>query len=489
MKRFFTFIKNNYLFVLFLLIYAGIIIAKLIARPAPFYDWDESLYVQTGKEMLEKKFFLFPIWQGEIWFDKPPLVPLVYGLVIKILFFLPPELATHLFTLAIALVVLIFLYLLYKKVAEDQFVPTIAVLLTSLTPIFLQRAQVVNLDVFLLLGWLGYLLFYPRFLLSLFFLFIAVFSKSLIGFYAPALMFAYFIGLWILKKEKWPTVKKNLIRIVVQSLILLAWFGAMLVMYGKTFWQLHIIESHFRRVTASIESHFGKRTYYIDLAIEQFGIYFFLSLIGLLTTIYLYLKKKIDEKQLLIALYLLPWFLFLNATKTKIFWYLFAAIPQFGFLVAVPLLLFRKQKKILIILAVILTLSIIHFRIYEEKVFEKEYSSYDSRYRLSLFAKKNCSELIELVNPETRNTFVTLQSLGLLISTSKWWGSRPSTVYYFGKHVTFVYDKEEMMKKIKNLSKGSCIVLDQKDNTQYKVGLWNRIDAFESSYLYKQNSN
>ena len=486
MKRLLSFVRTNYLFVIFLLIYAGILVVKFIAHPAPFYDWDESLYVQTGKEMLERKFFLFPVWQGEIWFDKPPFVPLVYGLAIKLLFFLSAELAAHLFTLAIALVVLTFLYLLYKKVAQSQLIPTIAVLLTSLTPIFLQRAQVVNLDVFLLLGWLGYLLFYPRFFLSLFFLFIAVFSKSLIGFYAPALMFAYFIWLWILKKEKWPAVKKNLIKICLQSAVLLTWFGAMLIMYGQTFWQLHIVESHFRRVTASIESHFGKRTYYIDLAIEQFGVYFFLSLFGLATTVYLYLKKKIDEKQLLIALYLLPWFLFLNATKTKIFWYFFAAIPQFGFLAAAPLLLLKKNKTVLIVLAVILTLTFVHFRIYEEKVFSKDYASYDARYRLSLFAKKNCSELIELVDPETRNTFSTLQNLGLLISTSKWWGSRPSTVYYFGKHVTFIYDKNEMDKTIAKKFANTCIVIDAKDNEAYKVGSWTRIGTFDSSYLYKQ---
>lgn len=486
MKRLLSFVRTNYLFVFFLFLYAGMIISKFILHPAPFYDWDESLYVQTGKEMLEQKFFLFPVWQNEIWFDKPPLVPLIYGLIIKVLFFLPAEFAAHLFTLCIALVVLTFLYLLYKKVAKDQFIPTIAVLLTSLTPIFLQRAQVVNLDVFLLLGWLGYLLFYPRFFLSLLFLFIAVFSKSLIGFYAPALMFIYYIALLILKKEKWLAVKKNLVKITLQSLILLTWFGAMLVMYGKTFWQLHIVESHFRRVTASIESHFGKRTYYIDLALEQFGIYFFLSLAGLATTIYLYLKKRIDEKQLLIALYLLPWFLFLNATKTKIFWYFFAAIPQFGFLAVTPLLLFRKHKKILIVLAVILTLSIAYVRIYKENVFEKDYASYDARYNLSIFAKDRCSELIELVDPSTRETFATLKSLGLLISTSKWWGSRPSTVYYFGKHVTFVYDKHEMEKIMKTKSGKTCVIVDEKDNGAYMIDNWSRIGAFDSSYLYQQ---
>ncbi len=487
MKRLLSFLKNNYLFVLFLVLYISVITHKFITHPTPFYDWDESLYVQTGKEMIDNKFFLFPMWQGQVWFDKPPLVPLLYGLVIKIFFFIPAELAAHIFTLFAASTVLTFLYLLYKKVAKNQFVPVAAVLLTSVTPIFLQRAQVVNLDVFLLLGWVGYLLFYPRFFLSLLFLFVAVFSKSLIGFYAPALMFMYFVALFILKKEKWPEVKKNLIRIVAQSLILASWFGAMLLIYGKTFWQLHIVESHFRRVTASIESHFGKKTYYIDLAIEQFGLYFLLSLVGLITTIYLYFRKKITEKQILIAFYLLPWFIFLNGTKTKIFWYFFAAIPQFGFLAAAPLMLFEKNKRLLLGLTFILIASVLYINVYKQNVFAKEYASYDARYRLSIFVRDHCGSLVELVDPSVRQTFATLEEMGLLISTSKWWGSRPSTIYYSEKPVAFVYDKNEMNEKITNLPKDACIVIDSQDNAEYQIGTWSRIGAFDSSYLYKQS--
>lgn len=486
MNRFFKILREHYLFTLFILLYGAILLSKFIYQPAPFYDWDESLYVQTGKEMIERKYFLFPVWQGEIWFDKPPLVPLLYGLVIRLFFFLPAEFAAHTFTLAIALVVLTMLYALFRKVTESQYISTAAVFLTAVTPIFLQRAQVVNLDIFLLLGWVGYLLFFPRFWLSLIFLLTAVFSKSLIGFYAPALLSGYYLALIILKKKRFGQVKRNLLKIGAQTLTGISWFVAMFALYGRPFWQMHIVESHFRRVTASIESHFGQKTFYLDLAFGEFGIFFFLSLAGLATIVFLYLKKRLTEKQLLIGLYLLPWFLFLNATKTKIFWYFFAAIPQFAFLAAAPLMLFEKRKKLMVFLSLIFIASIVYINVYKREVFAKEYASYDSRYDLSVFAKKHCGILVELVPPDSRQTFSTLNELGLLITTSKWWGARPSTVYYFGGPVTFIYDKKEMMEIMGDLDSETCIVIDQEDNSLYELGRFTRIGAFDTSYLYKQ---
>src|SRR5438067_1934450 len=71
---------------------------------------------------------------------------------------------------------------------------------TGFSQTFLQRAQIVNTDTFLLIGWLGYMLYYPRFGLSLFFLFIGVFCKSLLGFYPAIIMAAYEFFRFITKK-------------------------------------------------------------------------------------------------------------------------------------------------------------------------------------------------------------------------------------------------------------------------------------------------
>ena len=254
------FLKKNTLIISFLFFFFVIVSYKLIFYPTPFYDWDESLYIQSGKEMFDNKYFLFPVWQGAPWLDKPPLIPFIYGLIIKLTPFISPELSTRIFTLPVSIIVLYFIYLLFNKVLKDKLLSTLGVSITAFTPIFLQRTQVVNLDLYLLLGWLGYVLFFENKYLSFFFLFIAVFSKSLIGFYPAFIMLAYYIYIYILKKIDLKELKNYIVKISSHIVILLLWFVSMILLFGEQFFKQHIIESHFRRVTSSIEFHFGQRT-------------------------------------------------------------------------------------------------------------------------------------------------------------------------------------------------------------------------------------
>jgi 4-amino-4-deoxy-L-arabinose transferase-like glycosyltransferase len=113
-------IKDHPLFLSFLVLYMGFLLYKVIRFPTPFFDWDESLYIQTGREMLQHKYFLFPIWQGVVWLDKPPLIPLVYGIVAKLVFFTTPEVSTRVFTVLISGIVLSLLYRLYLKASANS---------------------------------------------------------------------------------------------------------------------------------------------------------------------------------------------------------------------------------------------------------------------------------------------------------------------------------------------------------------------------------
>lgn len=451
-------IRENWLVAGFLVFYFLILSQKIITHPTPFYDWDESLYIQSGNEMINHNYYLFPVWQGQPWLDKPPLIPLTYAIVARIFFFIPPEISTRLFTILISTISLSFLYVLFKRASKDRIISTIAIIITALTPIFLQRSQVVNLDLFLLLGWVGYIIFYENFWLSLIFLLLAIFSKSLIGFYPTAMMIGYFIFLFVRKRIEKKELISNLKKIGIHILIGLGWFVAMLVLYGKKFWTNHIIESHFRRVTASIEFHFGARTFYIDLARQELSIFFWIATIGLAVVLIKYFKK---EKQLFTSLFLLPWFLFLNLTKTKIFWYFYATIPQFGFLAASPLIALKKNKYLYWGGVVILIFFVIQTFFIKENVFARQYSKGEPYYNLALFAKKRCDKLIVYMDRQTRNSFAELDAQGLLITTTKWWGSHPSMVYYFGKKIDFIYDQPSLVSSVTTMKSGQCLSLPQ----------------------------
>lgn len=453
--------KKNWLFITFLVTYTTILLYKVITFVTPFYDWDESLYVQTGREMLQHRYFLFPVWQGTPWLDKPPLIPLVYGIVAKLAFFTTPEVSTRVFTVLISVIVLTLLYILFQRASKDNLVATLGIAITALTPIFLQRSQVVNLDMFLLLGWVGYVIFFESFWASLLFLVLAILSKSLIGFYAPGLMMLYFGYLFVTKKISKKELIPHLKKIAIHVSVGLSWFVAMLAIFRGQFWKLHIIESHFRRVTSSIEFHFGQKTFYIDLAREQLGIFFWIGLIGLMIVLLKYFKK---EKQLFFALYLLPWFVFLNLTKTKIFWYFYAAIPQFGFLAAAPALAVRRGKPLYYGVLIAVFGILIYQSFIQKNVLAKVYSKPEPYYNLSLYAKDHCDKMYILMDKQTRSSFEELDRLGLLITTTKWWGSHPSMVYYFEKPISFIYNRDEFIESSLRAKKNECTVIDSTDS-------------------------
>lgn len=484
MKRLLQKIQREHSLIAILLTAFFLILSyKLITQPTPFYDWDESLYIQTGLEMFEHKYFLFPVWQGTIWLDKPPLIPFIYALIAKVFFFTSPEISTRVFTVAIATIVLALVYKLYFKVTKDPYLTTLSVLVTATTPIFFQRSQVVNLDIFVLLGWLGYLLFFDNFLVSLLFLIIAVGSKSLIGFYPlPLLVGFYSYRYFLLKfsrKEYFSTLKK----ILIHGFILSLWYILMFILFRQEFITQHIIESHFRRVTASIEFHFGERLYYINLIREQMWVFFYLSIVGFFVIVSSFLRR---EFKLFRSLYLLPWFLFLNLTKTKIFWYIYATIPQFGFLAVAPALIFQKHKKTYLIVLMILSSVLFYRAFFIDKIHAVSYSKPEPYYHLALYAKDRCLHLYVLMDKQTRKSFAELEDLGLLITTTKWWGSHPSMVYYFGGKVIPLYSELELAYSLKKLVKDDCVVIQEEDRGLLRKEKLYELKKFEPYKLLRK---
>jgi len=482
-----TKIKRHLPLIFFLFSYIGMIGYKLIFHAVPFYDWDESLYVQTGKEMFAKNYFWFPVWQGKPWLDKPPFVPFVYGLIVKLFQPVPAEISARIFTLLITIVVLIFVYILYLKTVKEPFLATAITALTAFTPIFVQRAQVANLDVFLLLGWLGFFIFYNNLWIGLLFAMISVFSKSLIGLYPIFIITGYQLLLFCLKKISNKQLIKILKKLAIQLLVTVSWFVLMFFLFGKTFWVQHIVESHFHRVTSSIEFHFGQRTYYFDLAADQFKLFIWTAALGMAVIIYQLIKnKKID---LLPALFLLPWFIFLNLTKTKIFWYFYSAIPQFAFLSLYLISYLRQKKTIYYLLIIIVFFSIFYTAIKTNNLFTTYYSkNNDAHYLMSLYAKDRCNMLYIILNPETRKSFATLDKMGLLITTTKWWGNHPSIVYYFEKKVVFSYEEEKEASLAKKLAFHDCLVIDQSEPAlNLKPSEFSHLNNFQELSLYLRN--
>src|SRR3990167_9998868 len=111
-------IKKHWFISLFLISYFLVIAYKLIANPVPFYDWDESINAEVGKEMIEQK-SLIPLWQGKVWLDKPPLPFLFYGFVMKLVPGISPEISLRMATLILTVIALALVYKIFYKASGD----------------------------------------------------------------------------------------------------------------------------------------------------------------------------------------------------------------------------------------------------------------------------------------------------------------------------------------------------------------------------------
>lgn len=452
--------KKHFLIIIFLLFYFGITSYKFVSHPTPFYDWDESIYAQVGREMVQQK-SLVPLWQGQNWLDKPPLVPLAYGIV-ETITPLKPELSTRLFTLSLTIILFSFIYYFYYKLTKNKFIAFLTVVISAFTTIMLQRTQVLNVDIFLFLGWMGYLVFFDHFWLSFLFLAIGVLSKSLLGFYPAIGMLCLFGTQIVLKQKTFSQQKKKIFTVILQIAVISLWFIIMFTLFRFPFIQAQFLDSQLKRVTASIESHFGKRTFYIDLLIEQLGLFVYVSIIGIILFVRKFLQKK-DIKELTLALFFVPWFLFLNLTKTKINWYLYPVIPQFAFLGVYVLELLKKRKTILLFIALVITSAVLYRNFGHNQFLLSQYSTFDEQYELAIYAKNNCKELSILVDKDSRTTHDTLQKMNLLIGTSEWWGNHPAIVYYSNQKVNFIYDTDKFKTSFFRENKGFCYVINNND--------------------------
>lgn len=457
--------KKHFLIIFFLLFYFGTTAYKFIAYPTPFYDWDESIYAQVGREMVQQK-SIVPLWQGRYWLDKPPLVPLAYGIV-ETIAPIKPELSTRLFTLSLTILLFTFIYYFYYRLTKNEFVSFLTVVISALTTIFLQRAQVLNVDIFLFLGWMGYLVFFDNFWLSFLFLAIGVLSKSLLGFYPVLLFFGLYLYQYLTKAVSPAKFIQKSKYLIIQSTILFLWYIGMFLYFKYPFIQAHFLDSHLKRVTASIESHFGKRTFYIDLLFEQIGIFAYFSIVGIVLIFNKHRHRLPTINYQLLTLFFVPWFLFLNLTKTKINWYLYPVIPQFAFLSVYALDFLQKKTTILLITSLIITGVLIYSQFSKNTFFNTKYSRYDENYAIAKAANGRCLTINMLIDPDSRKTHDTLQSMNLLIGTSQWWGNHPAVVYYSNTKVSFIYSVNQYIKLLNNAPTKTCFIYYRQDKNLF----------------------
>ncbi len=435
---------------------------KVISDPQPFFDWDEGIYAQVGREMIREKSYFVPLWQGKAWLDKPPLPPLVYGLA-TLIPAVQPEISMRIISVLMSGIALGLFYVFTYHFFGSVLVSLVSIVITSYMAPFLQRTQVLSVDVFLLIGWMGYILFYKQKYTGSIFLLIAVLSKSLLGFFPVAMVFLFeTLEFLIYKKKKYKHEYRHFIQtILFQCAIASLWFIWMFYQYRDSFIQYHIIDSHFKRVTASIEQHFGQRTFYIDIIVEQFKWLLIPSILSTLVLAYEFFIQK--RKEAFFAVIFIPWFLFLNLTKTKIAWYIYPVIPQFAFL-SVYLIRFIPRDWMRFVVACAILFYFFKTITPINSYTTTNYSQWEAHQAIAQDANKvHCSQISVLVSETTRSSYATLKSMDLVINTTTWWGDHPSMAYYADMPTHYYYSVSDFERLMIEQNPTSCFIMEKSD--------------------------
>ena len=79
--------------------------------------------------------------------------------------------------------------------------------------------------------------------------------------------------------------------------------------------------------------------------------------------------------------------------------------------------------------------------------------------------------------------------MDLLISTSEWWGSHPSIVYYYGKKVDFIYSRDMFHSNLQYVKANQCVLVEKRNMNEIDTSSKLRpLKQFDPYYLYKTAS-
>lgn len=459
-------LKRNLAFILplftFIFVFCGLLVRNIRLSSLPFYDWDEALYAQIGSEILKNN-SLFTTFNGQLWFDKPPLL---HGLIASIFVILGrSEFWTRSLMIVFGMALLILLYLLTKQILESLFkdkikklnpfikqvVYLLPVLITASTNLFVEKSLFLNTDIIIAVSWVGYFVYRESFPAKLFFLLLGVYAKSVFGFY-PLLLEAFTLKRKDLKS-------KNILQFAFLIIISSLWYVINYIKFGNFFIKAHFLDQVFKRIIVPIELHFGGKFYYFEFLWNNLSFILILLVLGYIILSIEVLRFISKEKFTvtkskkwwfyIVLLSPFPFFFFITLIKTKLYWYLTMLIPLFA-LVASYLFVKLENK---------IVRSIIFVAIFAYFLFNFLPQTYSLKADVSISDKvalakclsgqpgKNIAFMTEIQERKNQNF---LEAAHYDTTASFYYGGSPSFVYYSQKEISFFYNVDKFINEFSN---------------------------------------
>ena len=488
---------GEHIYKLFLIIIVGGLFFRLQKISViPFHDWDESIYARLAKEGLSQ--FVFPQYLSTPWLEKPPFPIFIWQFLVNLG---KPEVSLRFVSLLVSIGIIFLVLKLIKRINTDSTTSSLQTIMTSSVGLsilissnfFLDRSLLVNVDLFLLFSWLGYIYFRNQnnLILNSIFIFIGVMSKSILGFF-PLVIDLFFI-LISKNTKRLKSFFYKLPLLIIPSLI---WFVLAYFRYGRLFINEHFRDHLFLRLVQPIELHFGGKLFYLIEIQKDFSLMSLLIITLIISTLIIYfrnfkkvnLKSLINQEIFLIAVSITLYLFFLTFTKSKLSWYIGPLIPLIAILSATLFNYILRNFKHLsyLIFAIILLVGFYQFSL----------NTYFWHPRIDNFAattllgkciykhhqnNKVSPPIKLLVASNERETAHVLEAAKLNISTSFRYAGMPGMIYYAYPQLFEIFYKEDLFQK--SLVKSDFLVIKNTDlrfipsifssNSICKVSDWN----------------
>jgi len=450
-KTFSPKLEKALIIVLFFLIAIGLIWQVInLSHFVPLHDWDEAIYAQVAKEWAQSPSFTLH-YNGVVWFEKPLIPFVIMGALWSL--FGPSIVPLRMVSAILGAFSLFFVYWITKKITGKNSTGVVAVVAYISSGFFLDRSSIVNVDIYLTLAWLLYIIS-DTFGLRVFAIILGVGSKSLLGFIPLILDATYAL---FTKKLSVHKIMEYLVQIGIGSV----WYVIIFSKFGSLFVQSHFLDHLVSRLTKPIELHFGDKLFYFAKIIQDMGVWGILALIGVVLISWSLIQKKPASKgavvnntklKTMIVIIPLVYLTLLTMGQAKLTWYVMPIIPFIAILSAFAIQRIQSAHTYLQWTSPVIIL--VGCFLFAHHIVTQNFQTYQipDKTKLALCIEEILrnditTPIAYLVSPQEREDARVIEAAKLHIGSSFIYGSAPAFVFYSDRPVSFYYSREALKEK------------------------------------------
>ena len=290
--------------------------------------FDEAIYAEVSKEMVELNSWLTPYWNGELWFEKAPAYFWITSLLFKVLGV--SEFWSRFASALSGLGVLLLSYLIARQIYNHA-AGLLAVLILLASQLFVYYARFGTTDTMLtvciLLAVYGYLRTADddRFwLLAGAGCGLALIVKGAAGVTAPLVLLIAAVverRLVTALKGKWLWMGVGL-----SALIVLPWHWLMYSQHGDSFLQAYLFHHVVRRARSNVNEFQRGFGFYFSVLRDFFSPWVYILPFSLIF--------RRAPRSVVVIILGLTVFVFYSVVQTRFQWYILPSIPAFAIIIA-----------------------------------------------------------------------------------------------------------------------------------------------------------